>query len=566
MKKKVLYITSLCLALSFFQGCDDFLEEAPLDAPATGSFFNNATEMNVALNAVYKSVYWNFGNTPYQSVFDGWTDIALLRSVSELGEGNFDVNNQHSSGIWRLAYTTIQRSNTMIVEMETGKANVPEATYNRLQAEARTLRAFAYFYLTFMFGDVPLITQALTPDQFYTQTRTPQADVIKFIHSELDAAAQVLDWAPTERGRVSKAVAIGLKARTALFSKDYPLAASSAKLIMDEAGLDLNPEFGNLFTRAGQAPNAGKEIMFEILNTEADPSALTWLPLGSISRAAGGQSGRFPQQRLVDMFEAKDGKRIDESTVYDPTKPRENRDKRLKYTVALPGDTIYMNLVTVVYDVYKPTTSFKNADGSWTTKANADYDNAFGPSKSGVGLLHAKYTMTGENAFAARVNFILMRYAEILLTYAEAKIEMGQIDGTVINAINKVRLRAEQPEVEAAIQNDPNELRQLIRRERVAELAMEGFRWFDIRRWDIAEMVMPQQVIGIAKDPAAMPPIPNFAKTAAHELTSIPDYSGQEPARFLREARYWYPKLELLPVPQAERDANPKLTQNLGWE
>ena len=556
---------SFSLLLTFLQGCNDFLEEAPLDAPATGSFFNNQNEMNVALNAVYKSSYWNFGNTPYQSVMDGWTDIALLRAV-ELGEGNFDVYNAHSSGIWRLAYVTIQRANTMLSGMEAGKANVQESAYNRMQAEARFLRAWAYFYLAFMFGEAPLITEPLTPDQFYSQTRASQADLINFIHDELDAVAAVLDWAPTERGRVSKAVALGLKARTALFSKDYRTAADVSKMIIDNAGLSLNPNYGDLFTRTGQMPNAGKEIMWEILYTEADPGALTWLPLGSISRAAGGQSGRFPQQRLVDMFEAKDGKRIDESTVYDPTKPRENRDKRLKYTVAMPGDTIYMNLVTVVYDVYKPTTSFKNADGTWTTRANADYDNAFGPAKSGVGLLHAKYTMTGENAFQARVHFILMRYAEILLMYAESKIELGEIDASVIDAINRVRERVKQPVVDPAIQSDQNELRQLIRRERVAELAMEGFRWFDIRRYGIADMVMPQQVMGIAKDPNNMPPAPTFTLTPEHDLNNVPVYAGQESMRFIREVRYWYPKLELLPVPQAERDVNPKLTQNPGWE
>lgn len=565
MREKIIYIATFCFILGVLQGCNDFLEEAPLDAPATGKFYNNENEMNGALNAVYKSIYWNFGNTPYQSVMDGWTDIALLRAV-ELGEGNFDVYNEHSTNIWRLAYTTIQRANSMLSGMEVGKANVPEATYNRMQAEARYLRAWAYFYLTFMFGDVPLITTALLPDEFYTQTRTPQSEVIGFLHKELDAVAAILDWAPTQRGRISKAVALGLKARTALFSKDYRTAADVSQTIIDNAGLSLNPKFEDLFTRAGQTPNAGKEIMWEILNTEADASALTWLPLGSISRAAGGQSGRFPQQRLVDMFEAKDGKRIDESGVYNPLKPRENRDRRLKFTVALPGDTIYMNLVTVVYDVYEPTTSFKNADGTWITRDNADYSNAFGPAKSGVGLLHAKYTMTGENAFQARVNFILMRYAEILLTYAESKIELGELDATVINAINEVRQRAGQPDVDPLIHSDQDELRQLIRRERVAELAMEGFRWFDLRRYDIASFAMPQQVMGIAKDAANMPPRPNFTLTPEHDLNNIPVYTGQESLRFTREQRYWYPKLNLLPVPQAERDINPRLSQNPDWE
>lgn len=564
MKKRFLYVASLCLSMTLFSGCKDYLEQAPLDAPATGQFFNNQTEMNVALNAIYKSAYWNTGNTPYQSMMDGWTDIALLRAV-DLGEGNFDVFNAHPKNIWTFAYTTIQQANTMLQGMEVGKNNVPAATYNRLQAEARVLRAYAYFYLAFMFGDAPLITKPLLPTEFYSQTRAPKADIIKFIYSELDAAAAVLAWTPSDFGRMSKAVALGFKARTALFNKEYQLAAETTKQIIDGAGLGLNPNFGNLFTRTGQTANAGKEIMYLILHSEADANAITYLPLGSISRAAGGQSGRFPQQRLVDMFEAKDGKRIDESAVYNPATPSKNRDMRLKYTVAIPGDTISMNLRTLVYDIYKNTTSFRNASGAWATATNADFDNAFGPAKSGVGLLHAKYTFTAEDAFTARVGFIMMRYAEILLMYAEAKIELNQLDDSVINALNLVRSRAGQPVVETAIRNDQAKLRQLVRRERVAELAMEGFRWFDIRRWDIADLVMPQQVMGVAKDPAKVPAIPTFKTNATYDLNNIPVYTGSESLRLVRENRFWYSKLNLLPVPQSERDINPSLTQNPGW-
>ena len=305
--------------------------------------------------------------------------------------------------------------------------------------------------------------------------------------------------------------------------------------------------------------------MYQILYSEADANAISYHPLGSMSRAAGGQSGRFPQQRLVDMFEGKDGKRIDESTVYNPATPRKNRDLRLKYTVALPGDTIYMNLKTLVYDIYKNTTSFKNTDGTWTTRTNADFDNAFGPAKSGVGALHAKYTFTAEDAFAARVGFIVMRYADILLTYAEAKIELNQLDDSVINALNLVRKRAGQPAVEMAIQADQARMRQLVRRERVSELAMEGFRWFDIRRWGIADIVMPQQVTGIAKDPSKQPPIPTFKTSSVYDINNIPVYTGSESLRLMRENRFWYAKLSLLPVPQSERDLNPLLTQNPGW-
>ncbi|CAL1517177.1 RagB/SusD family nutrient uptake outer membrane protein [Chitinophaga sp. MM2321] len=562
--KKIIYKIGFCFLLVSMSGCNKFLDRVPLSSPATGSFLNNETEINVSLTAVYTSINWDFGLVPYQSATDAWTDLAILRA-NDLGEGTFDTYDAHPANIWKSAYITIQRANTLLDGMTKAKDKVAPATYNRLEAEARVLRAWAYHYLAFMFGDAPLITKPLLPTEFYNQVRAPKADIIKFVYDELDEAAASLNWMPFERGRVSKSVAMGLKARTALNNKDYDIAAAAAKSVIDNAGLSLNPKFGDLFTRTGQKPNAGNEIMLEILYTDALATSRTNLPLGNASRAAGGQSGRFPGQRLVDMFEAKDGKRIDESALYDPAKPRENRDLRLKYTVALPGDTVSMNLVTFVYDIYKNTTSFKNADGSWTVKSNADFDNAFGPAKSGVGYLWSKYTMTDENAFLSRVSFILMRYAEVLLTYAEAKIELNELDGTVIAAINKVRQRAGQPDVATVNENNQQELRKLIRRERTVELAVEGFRWFDIRRWGIAELVMPGKVVGISKSQTNMPPVPNYKTSTIHDLNSIPDYTGQLDLRYTRETRFWFPKLALLPVPQAERDINPGLTQNPEW-
>ncbi|AKD05373.1 RagB/SusD family nutrient uptake outer membrane protein [Pontibacter korlensis] len=564
MKNRITYIAGLCLSLTFLGGCESFLDKEPLDSPAQGTFLTNENAVNVSLNALYRSIDWGYGLVPYQSATDAWTDIAILRA-NDLGEGTFDTYNSHPAGLWRYAYTTIQRANTIIEGMEPHKDKMSPAAFNRMQAEARVLRAWAYHYLVFMFGDAPLITKPLLPAEFKTQVRTPKAEIIAFIYKELDEAGGVLDWAPTERGRVSRAVAMGLKARTALYNGDYALAKAAAKDVMDNAGLSLNPHFGDLFTRSGQQPNAGGEIMLEVLYTDAEVTSRTNLPLGNASRAAGGQSGRFPTQRLVDMFEASDGKRIDESAVYDPQNPRANRDLRLKYTVAMPGDTVTMNLVTFVYDIYNNTTSFKNPDGSWTVKSNADFDNPFGPAKSGVGYLWSKYTMTDENAFQSRVSFILMRYAEILLTYAEASIEDNTVDEATIEAINQLRSRAKQPLVPADIQADREELRELIRRERTVELAVEGFRWFDIRRWGIAELVMPGKVVGISKSGTDLPPVPNFKTTPVHDLNSIPDYTGQLEDRYTRETRFWYPRLILLPVPQAERDINPDLTQNSGW-
>ncbi|MBA9078904.1 RagB/SusD family nutrient uptake outer membrane protein [Rufibacter quisquiliarum] len=563
MKKKVLYIASLCLSMSLLPACNDFLDQVPLDTPTTATFLQTEVEMNAGLTGAYSSIRWESATVPFQVFFDHWTDIGVERNQGNAA-GVFDVNNGSVSSLWNFAYTTIQRTNNLIAGMEAGKGNVPEATYNRIQAEARVLRAFAYYHLVFMYGDVPLITKPLAPEEFYTQTRTPKAEVVSFLYKELEEAAPALNWATQERGRLNKAVAYGLKARIALYNKDYETAAASAQLVMANAGLDLNPKFQDLFTTAGQKANVNKEIMFELLYSDAYTNSITYVPLGHGSRSLGGQSGRFPTQRLVDMFEGKDGKRIDESQVYDSSKPRLNRDKRLKYTVVMNGDTITENKQTAVFNIYSDKTNFLE-NGAWVTRTNGDFSNAFGPVKNGVGYLWAKYSFSDETLFTSKVSWIFMRYAEILLTYAEAKIELGQIDNTVIDALNKVRARAGQPNVDASIAGNQRELQELVRRERTVELALEGFRWFDIRRWQIAELVMPGAVYGAALNPANVPATPNFKLTDKHDLNSIPDYTASAALRFKRDNRLFEAKHYLLPIPQRERDLSKTLSQNTGW-
>lgn len=567
MKKKFIYIAALAATLNL-TSCDDFLTKVPLDAPTTAQFFNNQLELDGAVTAAYRSIYWNVGNTAYQSYFDLWTDIAIQRAP-EIGEGNIDVYNGHAATIWSMAYTTIQRSNTILAGMSAGKNSIQPDVYAQREAEARVLRAYAYSYLIELYGDVPLITQPVAAADYYTLGRNPKAEVLKFVQDELTTAGAVLPWRQNanNRGRVSRTFAYGIKARLALYNKDYQTAATTAKEIIDNGSFSLAPVFADLFTRAGQSSAATQnEMIFEVLYSDEDANNINWIPLGSVSRTAGGQSGRFPQQRLVDMFEAADGKRIDESAVYDHHNPSRNRDIRLKSTVVIPGDTVSMNNLTFVYDIYKPTTfALDAASGKWIERTNNDFDNAFGPAKSGIGLLHGKYTQTNENSFQSRVSFNLMRYAEILLTYAEAKIELGQVDDSVISAINLLRKRAGLPDVTAQVAADQNKMRQLIRRERNAELAMEGFRWFDIRRWGIAQIVMPQQVVGISKSLDKIATMPTFKKSEAHDLNSIPNYDNSMEDRLLREQRFWFDRLLLLPVPQSQRDLAPNLTQNPGW-
>lgn len=568
--KRIKYFLAIFLVATFVSACEDFLDKAPLDNPTTASFLANEGEMNASLAAVYRSVHWDRGLTPFQQFFDLWSDIGQFRDPG-IATGVFDTYNPDLENLWEAAYKTIQRANTLIVGMEHSKDNVNAKVYNRIQAEARTIRAWAYYNLAFMFGDVPLVTGPLLPEE-YKASRTAQAEVIEFMLAELDAVAPAMPWKSDERGRIGRGVALGLKARVALTAGQFDVAAEAAGEVIASGEFGLNPRFQDLFKRSTQLANAGDEIMFEFFRSDNSPRAIrNYVPLGQGSRNLGGQSGKFPTQRLVDMFESIDGKRIDESSLYDPANPSRNRDPRLRWTVAMHGDTIThygANNVprTCVFNIYDNTTSFYNhTTGKWTTATNNDKSNPFGPVSSGVGYLWAKYTFNDENMTDARVSWIYLRYAEVLLTYAEAKIELNQIDQTVVDAINTVRNRGGLPDVDVAITSDQAKMRQLVRRERTVELALEGFRWFDIRRWGIAELVMPHRIVGASsvKDvPAAMP---NFKVSSETDLNDIPDYSNSEDQRITRDLRIFTSNQYLMPVPQRERDINQNLSQNSGW-
>ena len=347
--------------------------------------------------------------------------------------------------------------------------------------------------------------------------------------------------------------------------------ASNAVIMGGQYGL--NPNFGDLFKKVGQTANVGKEIMYEMLYPDALANPVTYMGLGQGSRTLAGQSGRFPQQPLVDRFECTDGKRIDQSPLYDPKNPSKNRDSRLKWTVTMHGDTIEATASNTkrkcVFNIYDANSQiFNYTTGKYALATNADFSNAFGPVKNGMGYLWAKFSYdVDQDFFRSKSGFSYMRYAEILLTYAEAKIEAGEVDASVINAINLVRRRAKMPDVVTDVAGNVAKLRQLVRREKTVEFANEGLHLFDIRRWGTGVLVLNTKVYGAAKEATKPTPTVNFGVAGStQDLNDIADYTSSDALRFIREVRVFTEgKHNLWPVPQRERDINPKITQNANW-
>ncbi|MBN8665676.1 MAG: RagB/SusD family nutrient uptake outer membrane protein [Chitinophagales bacterium] len=592
--KKYIFIL-LSTATLGFSACQKFLDRKPLDASSASNFLSNQAEMEQGLIGVYASSMWVFpNNTPLLFAIESTTDMAIKRGgnaedLIAMGDGGpFLVNNAVTTSGWNQAYKLVQRANQQIVGMENGKANVTTATFNRIKAEAQVLRAWGYLHLMTWFGDVPYYKAPPTVTEVLSAKRTPVADIVADLYKDMDDAAAAFDAAGTSPvqtlGRVNKAVALGVKAKLALLIKDYRTAAIATKAVIDGGQYSLNPNFPNLFSLAGQSTNAGREILFcQTYPTDVNEPQ-NWGPILGVPRqVTNSQSSHFPSQALVDQFEDRNGNRIDASTIYDSANPRVNRDRRLRWSIYLPGDTMvhfasktaalpYNNLrERTIFNIYSNirrkfnwnTNNYDNVTGNndWigAQAAGIQWQVSATGNIGGVGYVWNKYNDSTQYTFESKVGFILMRYADILLMYAESKIELNEIDGTVTAAINAVRSRAGQPTTSLTSQA---ELRTLVRRERAVEFAGEGLRLFDLRRWDIYAKANSGPVVGISLDPAVPAARPTF------DADNIPNYTSSvnQRIRFRNQIRNnANAKYKLWPIPQSEIDNNPGLGQNTGW-
>jgi len=257
------------------------------------------------------------------------------------------------------------------------------------------------------------------------------------------------------------------------------------------------------------------------------------------------------------------------------------------------GDTVQGNTkgtdagrIKFVLDVFNPTTMFYNFTTSeWYAGTNADINSGAAWTSfanAGVGYMWKKFSNEPtESITATTCNIPLMRYAEVLLTYAEAKIELNELDNTVYDAIDQVRNRSGMPKVSTDRIGNQDKMRQLVRRERKVELILEGLHFVDMRRWKIGDLENATPSYGypiaLVKDAkgyiisggyadATPDMVPNFKKSARHDLNDIANYDAYKDKLKVRDKnRFWDDKFYLFPIPTEERDRNPNLTQNDGY-
>lgn len=545
MKKKFLKYSTIVagVALALLTSCNK-LDLTPTNKFTEENYWTSTEKANMVLNMAYSQMTSADYFFKTEALSDNIYEGRGSSSEKAISSGQADASNGRFTSEWRDCYAGIKTCHIFLQNVDR-VPDMDETLKTRMKAEARFIRAYLFFRLTTWFGDVPLFDHDLTLSESKSITRTPQADVLAFVHSELDAVAEVLPakdaYGADDRGRITSGAAIALKARTYLYSNDWPnVVITCEKLINSDTygKYSLFNSYEGLFLPENELND---EV---ILDLEYVPSLRTWgnyydyAPLSVGARV----NAMAPTQELVDDYLMANGKEITASASgYNEANPYKSRDPRLT--------------ATVVYNEFP----WKKADGTIQTiytkpgsapdeSAAVDEYKGQGTNSTATGYYMRKYyDPTALASMTSGLNLILIRYADVLLMYAEAKNELGQMNEDIWNmTVKAIRARAGFTDpgalaFDASASKDA--MQKTIRRERRCEFALEGLRIFDLRRWKTAESVLNGYPHGA-----------QFGDSGVDN-----GYIRLDKRSFNKERDY------LWAVPQSEKDLNPALGQNAGY-
>lgn len=541
--KKYLSIIAAALLMGSFSSCSDFLDRYPLEELSDESFWKTEKDAEMAVSNLY-------------NVLPTWDVDEAINSDDAVHGIKWAAGNQ-SKGVydpadygWSGEYGYIRQANLVLEKIQ--EMDLSEDAYKKLEGQARFFRAYTYFTLIRSFGAVPYIDKPLELTDVENITRTPKDEVYAKVMEDFDIAIADLpvQWDETNSGRITKGAAMAMKARAALYYNNWQTAMDEAKKVMDLGQYELYDK-----------DNTGryKELFWEvadgcdefILSVQYNAPTRTHYLIGWECFPTLGWGGLNPTQSLVDAFEDINGAPIANSTIYDSTNPFANRDPRLEVNVLHDGETMYGVTIKVAPLSSSGNTGIgQHGDATATGYYQQKWlDPSIDPQSTGWDM--------GKD-------WVVIRYAEVLLTYAEAKNELSPLDPSAFDAVNQVRRRVGMPDLQNTDPTKPtycgtqDDLRKRIWNEWRVEFALEGGkRQWDIRRWGIAKDVLNAPFEGLRY---TLVDDPNAPKGDNGKKCIL--YVG-EPLKLA--GSHYEDHNYLLPIPQTEIDLNPKLEQNPGY-
>lgn len=559
--KKLFYILSVALLAT---GCNF------LDFDESSSDYSR-DDMYLTYSNIQKMLTNIYGYMPNKNIYDvsdalrdcGCDDAEYGdpdASVQRFTNGTWSALNTVDDK-WSTMYSGIRSANEFLESIKTVDLSMYQydTKYQRwlehlkyYPYQAKVLRAYYFFELARRYGDIPMPLTMLTAEEANVIEKTPFDEVIDFIVTECDEAAKNLPdtyvgLLDDETGRVTRGFALAVKTKALLYAASplhnpsgdkskWEKAAAAAKEIMELNVYRLDPdEKANNYT--------SQEVIFAIMRSESSSFELYNFPVRFTEGQRTYMSGSYPTQNLVDAFQTANGYDITlgsngwqtSDPDFDITKPYEGRDPRFARAILADG------------------MSFKGSTIE-TFVGGKDYSATRNDLGTPTGYYLRRYIQEStsfipENTVSNKHQWIVYRYAEALLTYAEAMNEYlgnptstgGEFTVSALEALNMVRANAGMPDVTVTSQSD---FREAVRREWRVEFAFEDHRFWDVRRWDIGQATQGQ-IDGV-------------------EITR--NGGKNEYKRMNVETRTWSARQNLFPIPQSELFCNPNLNpQNTGW-
>lgn len=564
--KHLIYILLLSL---FISSCAK-LDLNPLSEASSENWNQNEEQISMSLNDLYRDyLFYTEINVRLERFTDNWTH---RQSPEDFSAGTINGRWSTAELVWTNQYKGIARANVILRAIEENDLDIPEENLNRFIGEARLMRAIFYAKLVFLYGDVPFPPKLYSIEESFDMERKDKREILDSIYKDFDYAASVLpkSYGGEELKRATKGMAYAFKARAAINMGDYEIARDAAKNCIDLGGYELFPNFAEYFKSSTK--NASETIYAIPRSIELGEY---WTTTNFITRNAGGSATAQPSWDLFCAFSCTDGLPIDESPLYDPQNPFENRDPRLKATFVEFG-TPHLGYI---YDPSPYATEVLNVNTGELVKNNDSRAVNQYASYNGL-ILNKGVDDSWGGDMRTDFDIIVMRYAEVLLIYAEAKIELDEIDDSVLDAINQVRARAYRVDVNnktayPAVEDlGQKYLRKVLRNERRMEFAWEDRRFYDLIRWRLAEKALTQPIYGML-DPAELKEkvvdkgLWFFPGTPEIDEDGLPDFSKMYedgliklllPLNFDKDRQY------LWPIPTKEiLISNDKLKQNPGY-
>lgn len=569
--KNIIKTFIFCSLICLLSCNDDFLERTPLDTITEASFYKTPQDLRTAVNAFYADLPgWQATSVGFNILPDMSEDLGTTENPSNRLSGlSLNVPASASNTVW--SFDEVRETNFFLDRSV--EAEGDEIEINQYRGEGFFFRAYHYTNLLERYGAVPIFNQYFDDkdEEFVFAARNPRNEVADFILSDLDMAISMLQSFPEIDGnpRISKEAAQLLKARVALYEGTWEkyhngtdfgvagsdgtsylqIAADTAEDIIDSGVFSLHSDYESLFNQIGLGGNS--EVMLWRDYDDLGLGINNVLQLSWPNRCG---YTRF----AVRSYLCTDGDPISVSPLYegdqDLSTIENNRDPRLAATIMVPGDILV-----------------KDTDGSEILWANPDFTTA----NAGLtGYESQKYRDVNidpdRSNFTRETSRIIMRYAEVLLIFAEAKAELGTItQGDLDKSTNLLRARVGMPNMTlGAITQDPDwpnygytlsDVLYEIRRERSVELMAEGFRANDIYRWRAHALVDGDQPRGAFYADG----IVNIE--LAPESVTLDDDGYILPFAATGNYDFDETRVYLLPIPLDELILNPNLEQNPGW-